>query len=62
MLRVVGEFVRGRGADLDHIVAYVCKARGLIEQELSRPRMNRFGIPSPSDDWLARRPQREAPA
>jgi len=33
--RASGELVRGRGADLDHIVAYLCKGSGLIEQELT---------------------------
>ena len=40
-LRASGEVVRGRGAALDHIVAYVCKGSGLLEQELSKPGKNR---------------------
>jgi len=41
-LRANAESVRRHGADLDHIVAYVCQGGGLIEQELSRPGKNRL--------------------
>jgi len=41
-LRANAESVRRHGADLDHIVAYVCQGSGLIEQELSRPGKNRL--------------------
>ncbi len=53
-LRASGEFVRGRGADLDHIVAYVCKRSGLIEEELSRPGKNRLASQARAlIGWLA---------
>ena len=53
-LRANGESVCRHGADLDHIVAYVCQDSGLIEQELTRPGKNRLASQSRAlIGWLA---------
>ncbi|MEO8007518.1 MAG: hypothetical protein ABI728_03215 [Betaproteobacteria bacterium] len=53
-LRANAESVRRHGADLDHIVAYVCQGSGLTEQELSRPGKNRLASQARAlIGWLA---------
>ena len=53
-LRANTESVRRHGADLDHIVAYMCQGSGLIEQELSRPGKNRLASQARAlIGWLA---------
>ena len=53
-LRANAESVRRHGADLDHIVAYVCQGSGLVEQALSRPGKNRLASQARAlIGWLA---------